>query len=133
MLQYEIKARKIKGELAFAEANGAKVLFETAVERVEDLPNPAELLLCSLAACMLKNVERFSGMIHFDYEEAQIEIKGVRNDAPPMMAEIHYALKIKSGMDERKLSLLHKNILKYGTITNTLARCTKLNGTIELI
>jgi len=36
-------------------------------------------------------------------------------------------------MDENKLNLLHKNILKFGTITNTLAKATELNGTIEFL
>ena len=46
------------------------------------------------------------------------------------MTEINYDLKIGSDMSEKKLNLLHKNILKFGTIINTLTKAVKLEGTI---
>jgi len=33
--------------------------------------------------------------------------------------------------DERRLELLHTNVRKYGTISNTVAKATKLEGTIR--
>jgi len=133
MLSYQIKAESLKGGQAKAIANNAIVKFDTTVGRQENLPNPAELLLTSLAACMLKNVERFSKILKYDYVKAEIEIEGLRNETPPFMSEINYVLKVDSDMEEKKLNLLYKNILKFGTVTNTIAKAAKLNGTIEFI
>lgn len=133
MLDFKIKAESLKGGIAKSEANNSNINFDASAGRKENLPNPAELLLSSLAACMLKNVERFSEILKFDYEKATVEIIGIRNDSPPSMEKISYTLKVKSTMDKKKLNLLHKNILKFGTITNTLAKSTELNGTIDFL
>jgi uncharacterized OsmC-like protein len=82
---------------------------------------------------MLKNVERFSKILKYDYTEASVVIKGIRNDNPPFMSAINYTLEVASDMEEKKLQLLHKNILKFGTITNTLAKVAELNGTIKFL
>jgi uncharacterized OsmC-like protein len=133
MLSYQIIAHSKYGGEAYAKANNSIVKFDASAGRKNELPNPAELLLTSLAACMLKNVERFSEILKFNYTEAQVEIEGERNDSPPYMSKIRYTLKVKSDMDEKKLNLLHKNILKFGTITNTLAKATDLQGTITFL
>jgi len=131
MLNYTIKAKSIKGGEAFSDINKGVIQFDASTERKDGLANPTELLLTSLAACMLKNVERFSKILKYEYETASIEVEGKRNDAPPFISEITYSLIITSEMEVRTLTLLHKNLLKFGTITNTLAKATKLNGTIS--
>lgn len=131
MLEYSINAASKSGGNATAIANNGTIHFDASAEREDKLPNPAELLLISLAACMLKNIERFSEILKYDYIQAKVSIKGFRNDRPPYMSKIDYVLQIETDMDEKKLHLLHKNILKFGTITNTIAKAAELNGTIE--
>jgi uncharacterized OsmC-like protein len=133
MLEYKISATSTEGGEATATANNGTIHFDASAGRQENLPNPAELLLTSLAACMLKNVERFSEILKYDYTQAKVSITGVRNDSPPFMSKIDYVLQIETDMDENKLQLLHKNILKFGTITNTLAKVAELNGSIEFL
>ncbi len=133
MLNYSITAQSNKGGDAVAMANDAEVHFDASAGRKDKLPNPAELLLTSLAACMLKNVERYAEILKFDYIKAYVEIKGTRNDAPPFMSKIEYKLYVESNMERKKLDLLHKNILKFGTITNTLAKASELKGTIDFL
>lgn len=132
MLQYSISASSKVGGEATAIANQSNIAFDASAHKGAVLPNPAELLLTSLSACILKNIERFSEILKFDYTTAHVTVNGTRNDKPPFMSEINYAITIQSDMDENKLALLHKNILKFGTITNTLSRCAKLTGTIAL-
>ncbi|MDU6727258.1 MAG: OsmC family peroxiredoxin, partial [Bradyrhizobium sp.] len=55
----------------------------------------------------------------------------VRQDSPPMMASIDYELIIDTDEDDRRLELLHQNVRKYGTISNTVAAATKLQGVIR--
>ena len=133
MLEYTIKAKSAHGGDAIVEANNGSLKFGASAGRKDGLPNPAELLLSALAACVLKNVERFSEILKYDYTQASISIEGVRNGNPPFMSSINYRLQVESDMDEKKLNLLHKNILKFGTITNTLAKVSELNGTIEFL
>lgn len=93
-------------------------------------PGPAELLCASLAACLLKNIERFSEMLPFRYEMAAVEVEAFRQDAPPKMTRMHYQIELVTDEPEHRIELLHRNIRKYGTITNTLNAACELNGEI---
>ncbi len=131
MLEYEIKAVSETGGKSTAVANKLEIKFDATSGRDDTLPNPAELLLTSLAACILKNVQRYSEMLHYPYRKASVVVHGIRNDTPPFMKEISYRLEIDTDVDDRKLTNWHKNILKFGTITNTLDRACTLKGTIN--
>lgn len=91
-------------------------------------PGPAELLCASLAACLLKNIERYSEMLPFHYETAAVEVEALRQDNPPRMNRMHYRIEIVTDEPEHRVDLLHRNIRKYGTITNTLAASCELTG-----
>ena len=91
-------------------------------------PGPAELLCASLAACLLKNIERYSELLPFTYEVASIEVKAERQDVPAKMIRMTYRIEIVTDEDEARVDLLHHNIRKFGTITNTLADACDLDG-----
>ena len=133
MLQYEISATSEKGGKATAIVNKQAINFDASAGRGDILPNPAELLLTALAACILKNVERYSGILHYPYKSAKITVKGERSDRPPAMQKIEYLLEIDTDIDERKLKNWHKNIVKFGTISNTLANACELEGEIKYL
>lgn len=99
----------------------------------KELPNPAELLLGAFAACCLKNVERFSKILKFDYETAQIEVNAKRQNVPSKITDIQYLIQIKSNDKRLNVKLLHKNIEKHGTIYNTLKVTCSISGDIEII
>ncbi len=128
MLEYKITATVKQGGKAKALANQSEVLFDATSGRDDILPNPAELLLTSVAACMLKNVQRYSEILKIPYRGAKITVKGVRNDNPPFMKEITYRLEVDTDADDKKITNWHKNVLKFGTITNTVNRACKLEG-----
>lgn len=128
MLEYKIIATLQNGGLARALANHSEIVFDATSGRDEILPNPAELLITSLASCILKNVQRYSEILHIPYRSAKVTIHGVRNDNPPYMKEINYLLEVDTNADEHKINNWHKNILKFGTITNTLMRACVVNG-----
>lgn len=130
MLEYEISAQVVSGGDAKANANQSEIQFDATSGRHIVLPNPAELLLTSLAACILKNVQRYSEILNIPYHKARIRVKGVRTDNPPAMTKIEYLLEIDTDADERKLDTWHKNILKFGTITNTIANACNLTGRV---
>lgn len=99
----------------------------------KELPNPAELLLGAFAACCLKNIERFSKILKFDYETAQIEVSAARQNVPPKITDIQYLIQIKSNDKQLNIKLLHKNIAKYGTIYNTLKATCSISGDIQIV
>lgn len=91
-------------------------------------PNPAELLLGAFAACCLKNVDRFSEILGFDYASADIEVMGERQEKPTKIVAIRYVIHL-SGTDEKlNAELLHRNIRKFGTIYNTLKEVCEVSG-----
>ena len=134
MLEYEITAEVTPPDDAAAKVREYEIKFDATSSLIaNNLPNPSELLLTSLAACILKNVQRYSERLHLPYRKAVIYVIGKRNDNPPFMSEITYKLEIDTDVERRKLVVWHKNILKFGTITNTLIRACKLEGTIDYL
>lgn len=103
------------------------------VTNQEELPNPAELLLGAFAACCLKNVQRFSELLGFDYTTATIEVTGERQEKPTKMVAINYVIHLSSTDEKLNLELLHRNIQKFGTIYNTLKGVCEVSGEIVLL
>lgn len=128
MSEYQISARVEQGGLAQGTANKSDINFDATSGRHEALPNPAELLLTAVAACILKNVQRYSEILHYPYRSAKIQVNGVRNDNPPFIKEISYKVFVDTDIEDKKIINWHKNILKFGTITNTVRKSVKLNG-----
>ena len=59
-----------------------------------------------------------------------VELSAERQDAPPKLITINYVLTVDPDEIDRRLELLHTNVRKYGTISNTLAGAVALTGTI---
>jgi len=131
MLEYRVSARRLDAHGSEATTKQATLTLDTDVHGRPDAFNPAELFLAAIAACMIKGVERVAPMIHFQFDGVAVKIHGIRQDAPPMMVEVNYEIIVETGEDERRLELLHTNIRKYGTISNTVAKATRLEGTIR--
>ena len=130
MLEYKITARRRDAHGSVANCKQAEIIMDTDINGRPDAFNPAELLLASLAACILKNIERVSPIIHFDYRGVSVEVHGERQDSPPKMSRIDYRIIIDTDENDRKLALLHENIRKFGTIYNTVSAATTLEGTL---
>jgi len=130
MLEYRIDATCSTAEGGTAVSHGASVVLDTTLAGLPDAFNPVELLLSALAACMLKGVERAAPMLRFEFRSASVKLHAVRQDAPPRLISIDYELTVDTDETDRRLELLHSNVIKYGTISNTLAASVPLKGTI---
>jgi uncharacterized OsmC-like protein len=113
-----------------AHCKDANIVLDTDVSGRPDAFNPAELLLAAVAACMIKGIERVTPMLKFNLRGVEVRLHGVRQDSPPLMVSINYQLIVDTDEDDRRLELLHTNVRKYGTISNTVALATKLDGRI---
>jgi len=68
-------------------------------------------------------------MLGFALRGVTIQVSGGRQDAPPRMTRIDYEILVDTDEMDRLLALLHQNLRKSGTISNTLALSVPLNGT----
>lgn len=130
MIEYRVHARRIDGHGSLARAKEAEVVLDTDLFGRRDAMNPVELLLSALAACMLKGIERVVPLLHFQLVGAEVSLEAIRQDAPPKLTLIRYQIIVDSAENDQRLDLLHRNILKYGTISNTLAGAVPLEGTL---
>ncbi|HWJ17830.1 MAG TPA: OsmC family protein [Geobacterales bacterium] len=131
MLEYRVSARRIDSHGSIASTKNAEVILDTDISGRPDAFNPAELFLASIAACMIKGIERVTPMLKFDLRGVEVKLYGVRQDSPPKMIAVDYELIIDTDETDQRLELLHTNVRKYGTISNTVAEATKLEGTIR--
>jgi uncharacterized OsmC-like protein len=131
MLEYRVSAHRIDGHGSEAAAKSARIVLDTDMAGRDDAFNPAELLLASLAACMLKGAERVGPMLNFAFRGMEVSLHGVRRDSPPKMARIDYEIVVDTDESDQRLELLHRNIRKYGTISNTVAEAVELVGAIR--
>jgi uncharacterized OsmC-like protein len=106
-------------------------VLDTDMAGRRDAMNPVELLLASLAACILKGTERVIPMLQFDLRGIEVSLRGVRQDSPPKIISIRYEITVDTDETDARLALLHKNLQKFGTIYNTLAGTTDLSGNIR--
>lgn len=131
MLEYRVSARRIDSHGSEATTKDARIVLDTDMAGRPDAFNPAEMLLASLAACMLKGAERVLPVLKFDLRGIEVSLHGVRQDSPPKMIRIDYEIVVDTDETDARIDLLHRNLQKYGTIFNTLAGATDLSGTIK--
>ncbi|RPD93229.1 OsmC family peroxiredoxin [Aureibaculum marinum] len=132
-MNYHVKGSSIAEKDAEIHIKQSTIKFGTTSKTAEILPNPAELFLGSFSACMLKNVERFSSILKFNYTKAFVDVTATRLENPPRMDNISYSLTIYSNDKKLNPELLKKNIEKFGTIFNTVKLACSISGTIKII
>ena len=131
MLEYRVTARRVDQHGSVAQVKAAEVVLDTDLAGRPDAFNPAELFLAAIAACMIKGIERVTPMLDFDLRGVEVHLHAVRQDVPPLIVSVDYGLIIDTDESDQRLELLHKNVRKYGTISNTVALATRLEGTIQ--
>ncbi|CCF22050.1 putative OsmC family protein (plasmid) [Pseudorhizobium banfieldiae] len=131
MLEYRVFARRIDNHGSEATTKDARIVLDTDMVGRPDAFNPAEMLLASLAACILKGTERVIPILGFELRGIEVALHGVRQDSPPKMVRIVYEILVDTNEPDARLDLLHRNLRKYGTIYNTLAGATELAGTVR--
>ena len=130
MLTYAVRARRIDGHGSVANTKAAEIVLDTDVQGRDDAFNPAELLLAAVAACMIKGIERVTPLLQFHLRGVEVSLKAERQDSPPRINSIDYEILVDTDEDDHRLELLHTNVRKFGTISNTIAAATELKGTL---
>ncbi len=131
--RYRARARTVGDGVGDVAVNGASISFDRSWPNADSptLPGPGELLAAAFAACVIKNVERFSQMLPFAYDSAAIEVELHRHEHPPRFDRVDYVLHLVTDEPAARVDLLARNLAKYGTVYNTLAAGCEISGHIE--
>jgi len=129
-MTYKIESKFIEKGISSFDLGAEVLTVDVSKARDENLPGPAELLLTALSSCILKNIERFSEILKFNYEDVRIEMQAERRESPPKFIEIRYIVFLKTTEDQHRIDLLHKNIKKFGTVYNSISEETNIIGQI---
>jgi uncharacterized OsmC-like protein len=133
LLTYEVEARIVRAGVSEIQAKQERIAFDSSPGMSEKLPGPAELLCGAFAACVLKNVERFSEMLPFAQQGASVRVTAERQQAPPRFTAIRYELRVLTDEPPQRVELLQRNLAKYGTVYNTLAASCEVTGTVAAV
>ena len=131
--RYEVSGENGPGGAGRIVSRTSVIAFDGSRETGDVLPGPADLLAAALAACILKNVERFSGILPFRYQRASVDVVVEREEPPPRIVRARYTLRVETDEPAHRVALLHRNIRQFGTITNTLAAACDVQGEIVAI
>ena len=88
--EYQVTAETVSHGVSETRCADETIRFDSSAMPASVLPGPAELLAAAFAACVLKNVERFAGMLPFRYDSASITVHTKRQQTPPRFTEIRY-------------------------------------------
>lgn len=130
-LEYRVSARRIDAHGSLAETKDARIDLDTDLAGRRDAFNPAELLLAAVSACMIKGIERVAPMLSFELSGVSVSLHAIREDAPPRIVSIDYVIEIDTAEPDRRLELLHTNIRKFGTVSNTVSAGARLEGVVR--
>jgi uncharacterized OsmC-like protein len=130
MLEYHVNAHRLDSHGSLVAAKEASLIADTDLAGRSDAFNPVELLLGALSACLIKGAERVLPMLGFDLRGIEVSLHAVRQDSPPKLLSIDYLITVDTDEPDNRIELLHTNIRKYGTISNTLALAVPIAGRI---
>jgi len=130
-MEFHVVAKRIDAHAGVATCKDSDLPIDTDMAGRRDAFNPAELLLAALGACMLKGIERVVPILSFKLRGVEVRLHGVRQDVPPRLESIEYEILVESDESDQRLALLHKNVRQYGTVFNTVAPGTRLDGVLR--
>jgi uncharacterized OsmC-like protein len=130
-MTFDVAARRVDAHVSVASCKAATIRLDTDLSGRDDAFNPAELLLAALSACMIKGIERVTPMMKFQLRGVEVRIHGVRQDVPPRLESVSYEIAVDTDESDRRLELLHENVRKYGTVFNTVAPGTSIEGVLR--
>lgn len=124
MLEYSVTAHRLAQERsAYQERN--RDARHRRRRRTRRFQSSGAFHRC-LAACMIKGIKRVSPTLKIQLREVEVRLYGARQHSPPKMVSVDHQLIVDTDDNDRCLELRHKNVRKYGRISNTAAAATQL-------
>jgi uncharacterized OsmC-like protein len=133
MMTFEVTANRIDSAGSLVHSKQSELIIDTGLAGRPDALNPVELLLAALSACIIKGIERVAGTLGIEYNTVNVSLTAHRPVDEARIDDITYVIRIGTKADQAKLDLLHKNLMKFGTIYNTVKTGTRLSGEIQAV
>ena len=130
MIEYHVRAHRLDSHGSLVSAKEASLIADTDLAGRPDALNPVELRLGALSACLIKGAERVLPMLDFKLRDIEVRLHALRQDSPPKLLSIDYVITVDTDEADHRIELLHTNIRRYGTISNTLALAVPIDGRI---
>lgn len=133
MMTFEVSATRMGADGSMLRSKQVELVIDTSLSGRPDAMNPVELLLASLSACIIKGIERVAGTLGIEYDSVNVALTAHRPEDEARIEDISYLIIVGTAADQAKLELLHKNLMKFGTIYNTVKSGTRLSGEIKAL
>lgn len=133
MMTFEVQANRLNSAGSKVVSKQVELVIDTSLSGRPDAMNPVELLLASLSACIIKGIERVAGTLGIEYDSVNVSLTAHRPEDEARIEDISYLITVGTSADQAKLELLHKNLMKFGTIYNTVKSGTRLSGEIKAL
>jgi uncharacterized OsmC-like protein len=130
MMTFKLSASRNDPTGSTVTAKSTELTIDTSSAGRPDALNPVELLLAALSACFIKGIERVAPTLGIEYDSVVVELTAHRPVDEARINDINYVVTIGTDVGETKIALLHKNLLKFGTIFNTVKLGTNLSGSV---
>lgn len=130
-LRFHVESVRLSAHASQSTCKQATITLDTDLAGNPHAFNPAELLLAALSACIIKGIERVAPILKFDLRGVSVTVDGIRQDVPPRMESIRYLIEVDTDEPDPRLKLLHDNVKKFGTVFNTVAPGTDLQGELR--
>lgn len=96
------------------------------------LPDGGDLLAEAFATCLLQTLERSATHLRFRYDHASVHVSVERHGSPPSFCRLAYELELETGESPGRIDLLHRNLLRQGPVTSTLAKALEIEGAVRI-
>jgi len=95
--------------------------------------NAVETLLSAVGACLTSSLNMVAELSRVQLIEMEVDVSGVRQDKPPTLTEIRYAVRVRAEVAEEKLAKLLSLAERNSTVASTLRLAIPVLGEISKI
>ncbi|GGF14281.1 hypothetical protein GCM10011321_02700 [Youhaiella tibetensis] len=129
MVKYSLSARRTGKQGSLAKCKDAALSFSTDPGGTLRSFGAVDLLLASVAACLLASVERY--LPDMGYQEVTVDVRALSQSYPPEIVAISYEIEVETDEPQAQLDRLHSVVRKHGEVVNTLALAIPISGTMR--
>ena len=106
--------------------------YEADLDAADALPDGGDLLAEAFGACLLQTLERSATHLRFRYDHASVHVSVERHGSPPSFCRLAYELELATDESPGRIDLLHRNLLRQGPVTSTLAKALEIEGSVRI-
>lgn len=125
-----VHVRRVDDRESICRRAGTSISISTHAAEHRDALNPAELLLASVAGCLVKGVGSVALNMQFALRGVDAIVEGQRQEVPPRLTAIHYRLLIDTDESPARLQEMHRQLRLQSTICRTLSAGLPVEGDI---